>query len=159
MSINLTFVHAGMMNGTAPDDGHELFYYAYRAFTAAPDALLERRGWGRVHHRLLHFIGRNPGIAVNQLLDKLGVSKQALHGPLKSLLEAGLVVAETGSEDRRIRQLALTEAGRKAEEELSGPQLRLLREVFAECGEDAVRQWDAVMRALARRQHPIENES
>ncbi|MFA9439582.1 MarR family winged helix-turn-helix transcriptional regulator [Uliginosibacterium sp. sgz301328] len=148
-----------MTHRTAPDDGHELFYYAYRAFTAAPDAMLERRGWGRVHHRLLHFIGRNPGIAVNQLLDKLGVSKQALHGPLKALIEAGLVVAEASTDDRRVRQLGLTEAGRKAEEELSGPQLSLLRDVFAECGEDAVRQWDAVMRALARRQRPIENES
>ena len=61
----------------------EAFYFGYREFTAQPDRILEDRGLNRVHHRILYFIGRNPGIGVGALLDILQVSKQALHAPLR----------------------------------------------------------------------------
>ncbi len=132
-------------------EAQELLFYAYRAFTAAPDAFLAQRGWNRVHHRLLHFIGRDPGIAVNELLDKLGVSKQAVHGPLKALVEAGLVNTAPDVEDRRVKCLTLTEAGAQLETALSSPQFAMLDEVFAQCGPQAVQGWEAVMKAMAKR--------
>ena len=132
-------------------DAQELLFYAYRAFTAAPDAMLDDRGWNRVHHRLLHFIGRDPGIAVNALLDKLGVSKQAVHGPLKALVEAELVETAADTDDRRVKCLTLTDAGRQLELALSSPQFALLGEVFAQCGPEAVKGWEAVMKAMAQR--------
>jgi len=135
----------------ALSDAQELLFYAYRAFTAAPDAMLDQRGWNRVHHRLLHFIGRDPGIAVNELLDKLGVSKQAVHSPLKSLVEAGLVETAPDAADRRVKCLTLTDAGRQLELALSSPQFVLLEEVFARCGPEAVKGWEAVMKAMAQR--------
>ena len=57
----------------------ELFYFGYRAFTAHPDRVLDQRGLGRVHHRILYFVGRNPDTSVNELLSVLGVTKQALN--------------------------------------------------------------------------------
>jgi DNA-binding MarR family transcriptional regulator len=140
-----------MTEVTSPDDGHELFYYAYRAFTAAPDAKLATRGWGRVHHRILHFIGRHPGISVQTLLHKLGVTKQALNAPLRALIEAELVSAAADAQDRRVKCLTLTRAGQKAEAELSGPQLQMLAQVFETCGPQAVAAWEAVMKAIAQR--------
>ena len=131
------------------NEAQELLFYAYRAFTAAPDALLEERGWNRVHHRLLHFIARDPGISVNGLLDKLGVSKQAVHGPLKALVEAGMVQTVADEEDRRVKCLTLTAAGKQLEAALSGPQYALLDKIFSEAGSEAVTGWQTIMRALA----------
>ena len=65
----------------------ELFYFAYRSFTAGPDRILLDKGLGRVHHRVLYFVGRNPRININELLQILGVSKQALNGPLRKLTD------------------------------------------------------------------------
>jgi len=65
----------------------EQFFFAYRGFTSNPDRILEQRGLGRVHHRVLYFVGRNKGITVSALLGILGVSKQALHAPLRQLVD------------------------------------------------------------------------
>ncbi|UXY13783.1 MarR family transcriptional regulator [Chitiniphilus purpureus] len=127
----------------------ELFYYAYRAFTAQPDALLATRGWGRVHHRVLYFVGREAGLSVNTLIARLGVTKQALHGPLRELQEAGLIVATVAEHDRRMRRLALSAAGAALEAELSGAQRALLARVFDAHGAPAEQGWRAVMAALA----------
>ena len=64
----------------------ELLYFGYRAFTARPDRILQEKGLGRVHHRILYFVGRNPCININELLNILGVSKQALTAPLRKLI-------------------------------------------------------------------------
>mgnify|MGYP007046343757 CR=1 FL=1 len=34
--------------------GIEAMFFAYRAFTADPDRLLEEHGYGRAHHRAAH---------------------------------------------------------------------------------------------------------
>ncbi len=67
----------------------ELFFFGYREFTAYPDGVLAKRGLGRVHHRILYFVGRNPGVTVGDLLGVLGVSKQALNAPLRRLMAEG----------------------------------------------------------------------
>jgi DNA-binding MarR family transcriptional regulator len=126
----------------------ELFYFAYRAFTSRPDRLLEQRGLGRVHHRILYFVGRNPQIAVNALLSTLGVSKQALNAPLRQLIEMKLVSVEVAAHDRRVKQLSLTDDGRQLEAQLTGIQTRHLASAFAAAGRDAADGWGAVMRAL-----------
>ena len=66
----------------------ELLFFGYRAFTDRPDRILERRGLGRVHHRILYFVGRNPQVSVKGLLEILAVSKQALSAPLRRLQAA-----------------------------------------------------------------------
>lgn len=126
----------------------ELFFFAYRAFTSRPDAMLAERGLGRVHHRILYFIGRNPRIAINGLLAILGISKQALHAPLRQLVEMKLVVNDVAEHDRRIRQLTLTEAGEQLENELTAIQSRHLDAAFAAAGGAAEQGWHAVMQAV-----------
>ncbi len=130
----------------------ELFFFAYRAFTAPPDRILAERGLGRVHHRILYFVARQPGTTVTELLGTLGVTKQALNAPLRQLQEAGLVVASVGQHDRRMRRLELTGAGVALEAELSGTQLAMLAEVFEDVegqGNASEAAWRAVMTRLA----------
>lgn len=128
----------------------ENFYFGYRAFTAPPDRILAQRGLGRVHHRILYFVGRNPHISVNALLALLFVSKQALNAPLRQLVEMRLVTMATAEHDRRVRELTLTESGAKLEDQLTGTQMKQLQEVFDQVGPDAESGWMQVMHALGK---------
>lgn len=127
----------------------EQFYFGYRAFTAQPDRILDQRGLGRVHHRILYFVGRNPQLSVNALLAILNVSKQALNAPLRKLVEMRLVVLNTAKHDRRVRQLALTPAGTRLEAQLTGTQMEQLQTVFEQAGKSAELGWLRVMRNLS----------
>lgn len=127
----------------------ELFLFAYRAFTAEPDRILEGRGLQRVHHRILYFVGRNPGIAVNGLLAILRVSKQALNAPLRQLQEMGLVDAQASRADGRVKELRLAAEGARLEASLSGGQRRRLDAIFRDVGPDAEAAWREVMARLA----------
>ena len=126
----------------------ELFYFAYRAFTSRPDHILERRGLGRVHHRILYFVGRNPSITINTLLAILRVSKQALNMPLRQLLEMKLISVEVPARDRRVKELSLTPDGRRLEAQLTATQMKHLAETFAAAGSDAALGWRQVMERL-----------
>lgn len=89
----------------------ELLFFAYRDFVGEPDRLLARFGFGRAHHRALHFINRRPGMTVAELLGILAITKQSLARVLRDLVAGGFVEQRTGAEDRRQRLLHLTEAG------------------------------------------------
>jgi len=127
----------------------EQLYFGYRAFTAPPDRILDQRGLGRVHHRILYFVGRNPQISVNALLNLLSVSKQALNAPLRQLGEMRLIVMVAAEHDRRVRQLALTPEGQKLEAQLTGTQMKQLQGVFEQAGASAEAGWHQVMQCLA----------
>src|ERR1700680_2698050 len=83
----------------------ELLFFAYREFTAGPDAILEEYGFGRAHHRVLHFVHRHPGLRVADLLDVLKITKQSLGRVLKQLVDQSYVVQKEGESDRRQRLL------------------------------------------------------
>ena len=127
----------------------ELFHFAFRAFTSGPDAILAEQGLARVHHRILYFVGRNPAISVNALLKILGVSKQALNGPLRALKELDLIAANADEFDKRIKRLTLTSSGQVLENRLSQSQRELMTQVFSDAGSDAEQQWRTIMQKLA----------
>lgn len=128
----------------------EAFFFGYQAFTAKPDEILARRGLSRVHHRILFFIARYPGLSVKQLLGYLGVSKQALNTPLRQLLEMHLVESVAAQDDKRKRLLALTADGAKLEQALRREQTRLLERVLGEAGEASMNNWLAVNQLLGK---------
>ncbi len=132
-------------------DAIELFYFAYRSFTVEPDRMLAEEGLGRAHHRILYFVGRHPDIAVSELLALLAVSKQALHAPLRTLLDGKWVAARVDARDRRFKRLRLTESGKRLEARLTGAQMRHLGSVFADAGDQAELAWKSVMRAMSKR--------
>ena len=130
-------------------DAIELLYFAYRGFTDRADRILERRGLGRVHHRILYFIGRRPDLSVRGLLKVLAVSKQALNAPLRQLQEMDLVASAAGAEDRRVRTLRLTPEGQRLEAELTGAQMRHLQAAFGALDPADEQGWRRAMAALA----------
>ena len=129
----------------------EAFFFGYQAFTAKADEMLARRGLSRVHHRILFFIAKYPGLSMKQLLGYLGESKQALNTPLRQLLEMDLVQSLAATDDKRKRLLGFTKEGAKLELGLRREQARLLQRVFDEVGEEAVQGWLKVNQALAGR--------
>lgn len=109
----------------------ELFFFAYRDFVADPDAILADFGFGRAHHRVLHFVNRNPSITVSELLDILAITKQSLAPVLKQLVDDGLIEQIQGLDDRRQRLLRTTDKGRQLAYRLNAPQARRMAEALA----------------------------
>jgi DNA-binding MarR family transcriptional regulator len=112
----------------------ELLFFAYRDFTGDPDDVLARLGFGRAHHRVLHFVNRNPGMKVAELLDLLKITKQSLGRVLKQLIDQGYVVQKEGAHDRRQRLLYVTGKGEALAMRLAGLQTARIARAISELG-------------------------
>jgi DNA-binding MarR family transcriptional regulator len=127
----------------APDARHvalvELLFFAYRDFTAEPDAILAELGFGRAHHRVLHFVNRNPGLRVADLLAILKITKQSLARVLKQLVDEDYICQTAGAVDRRERRLDLTPRGRQLADRLLALQAHRLGAALGAAGPDATR--------------------
>jgi DNA-binding MarR family transcriptional regulator len=115
----------------------ELLFFAYRDFTGDPDAILQDLGFGRAHHRVLHFVNRQPGMRVAALLEILKITKQSLGRVLRQLVDTGYIRQQPGSTDRRERLLYPTESGRTLAKRLAAPQLVRLAAALAAAGPGA----------------------
>jgi DNA-binding MarR family transcriptional regulator len=115
----------------------ELLFFAYRDFVGDPDVVLARLGFGRAHHRVLHFVNRNPGMKVAELLDVLKITKQSLGRVLKQLIDEGYIAQRAGDNDRRHRLLYVTESGQALALQLVDLQTRRISRVLAELGPGA----------------------
>jgi DNA-binding MarR family transcriptional regulator len=127
----------------------ELMYFGFRGLVDAPDRVLARRGLARMHHRILYFIARHPELSVGDLLARLGISKQALHRPLRELVALRLVTTRADQDDRRVRRLVLSGAGAALEGRLSGMQRDHLARIFAKAGSRAEAGWRRVMTRMS----------
>lgn len=139
----------------AVDDGSidfeliELLFFAYRDFTSDPDAILERLGFGRAHHRVVYFVSRQPGMTIADLLETLQITKQSLARVLKQLIDSGYIRQMAGPEDRRQRRLYPTLSGRELALALSEPQSRRIARATAGMSaeeKDAIRRFLSDMR-------------
>ena len=141
----------------------ELLFFAYRDFVGDPDEVLIKLGFGRAHHRVLHFVNRNPGMKVAELLDILRITKQSLGRVLKQLIDQGYVLQREGAQDRRQRLLYVTPKGEQLALKLATLQTERLSRALAELGpgtHEAARRFlaavidtenrDAVLRQIAR---------
>ena len=126
----------------------DLLFFAYRDFTNAADVILDELGLGRAHHRALHFIGGNPGIAVTDLLAILRITKQSLARVLGALVEQGYVAQTQGRADRRQRLLTLTPAGQALERRLFERQRERLVAAYRDAGAPSVEGFRRVMRGI-----------
>ncbi|WP_018632684.1 MarR family winged helix-turn-helix transcriptional regulator [Neomegalonema perideroedes] len=128
--------------------GIELLFFAYRDFTSDPDAILQEMDFGRAHHRVLHFVGGNPGLTVAELLGILRIAKQSLARVLRPLQDQGLIAQRVGEKDRRQRRLFLTEAGAALEKRLQEAQRRRMRAAFQAAGPEAVAGFRRVLELM-----------
>jgi DNA-binding MarR family transcriptional regulator len=123
----------------------ELLFFAYRDFVSDPDAILEEFGFGRAHHRVIHFVGRDPGMTVQQLLDILRITKQSLGRVLKELIDKGYVFQKEGESDRRQRLLHLTAEGETLRQRLMAPQIARIRRAVAQSDAEAAHTYRMVL--------------
>ena len=135
------------------DRALELLHFAFRAVIAKPDRILKARGLSRVHHRILFFVRNNPGLSVGELLQILNVSKQALNGPLNILIQKKFVSFITSPQDRRVKCIHLTDAGRALENIVSGDQRDRFQAAFKRVGKEKEEAWRETMRLLVRKNY------
>jgi len=148
----------------------ELLFFAYRDFVGDPDEVLEKLGFGRAHHRVLHFVNRNPGMKVADLLDVLKITKQSLGRVLKQLIDEGYVVQKEGAHDRRQRLLYVSPAGEALAMKLARLQTARIGRVLSELGpgtREGARRFlagmidaadrDQVLRLIARADRGVSN--
>jgi len=114
--------------------GVELLFFAYRDFTGEADAVLAEFGLGRAHHRVLHFVNRNPGLKVQDLLQILKITKQSLARVLKLLLDPGWIRQVAGDADRRQRLLHTTDKGAALAGRLDALQAKRIAQALAAAG-------------------------
>ena len=136
----------------------ELLFFAYRDFVGDPDEVLAKLGFGRAHHRVLHFVNRNPGMKVAELLDVLKITKQSLGRVLKQLVDEGYVVQKEGANDRRQRLLYVSPAGEALAFKLAGLQTTRIARVLDELepgARDAARRFLAGMIDAEDREHVL----
>jgi DNA-binding MarR family transcriptional regulator len=144
----------------------ELLFFAYRDFVGDPDEVLMKLTFGRAHHRVLHFVNRNPGMKVADLLDILNITKQSLGRVLKQLVDQGYVIQKEGAQDRRQRLLFVTPKGEALSLKLAQLQTVRINRAFAELGpgtHEAARRFltamidsdnrEGVLRQIARADH------
>tara|TARA_R110001606_G_scaffold238009_1_gene386030 strand:- start:4647 stop:5087 length:441 start_codon:yes stop_codon:yes gene_type:complete len=129
----------------------ETLHFAFRGLVAEPDTILRDNALSRIHHRLLFFISTYDELSVNELVETMRLTKQAIHKPLKTLVERELVSVRRDPSDKRIKRLSLTDQGQKLENGLTGIQHDLMEEAFQSVGPEGTDAWFKVMNTLAKR--------
>jgi DNA-binding MarR family transcriptional regulator len=132
----------------------ELLFFAYRDFVGDADDELEVFGFGRAHHRVLHFVFRYPGLKVADLLDVLRITKQSLGRVLKQLLDEGYIVQKTGNNDRRQRLLFATAKGEALVGKLAGLQTDRITRALGDLGPDGADTVRQFLRAMIDHDDP-----
>lgn len=132
----------------------ELLFFAYRDFVGDADHELEAFGFGRAHHRVMHFVYRYPGLKVADLLDVLRITKQSLGRVLKQLLDEGYIEQKTGNNDRRQRLLYATPKGEALVAKLATLQTTRIDRALEEIGPANAETVRRFLRAMIDRDDP-----
>ena len=133
------------LSDEALKQGLDLLFIAARDVSAQSARVLADAQLGRAHARALHFIARNPGLSVAELLSFLKVTKQSLNRVLTDLLKNGFVERKTGMQDRRTRRLQLTQKGKVLADSIWDAQRPTLVAAFKSAGQDAVNGFRKVL--------------
>ena len=137
------------LSDEALKQGLDLLFIAARDVAAKSAAVLLNAGLGRAHARALHFIARNPGLSVAELLGFLKITKQSLNRVMSDLLKGGFVERKTGMQDRRTRSLELTAAGKALADAMWAAERPLIAAAFKAAGQDAVAGYRKVLIGMA----------
>ena len=125
----------------------ELIFFSYRDFTAGPDKILEKINFGRAHHRVIYFVGKQKKITIKELLSILQITKQSLSRVLKQLVKEKFILISTGI-DKRTKNLSLTKKGGDLEKELSTIQINKIRNVLKQFNEKDINGFKKILYAM-----------
>ena len=125
----------------------ELIFFSYRDFTAGPDKILEKINFGRAHHRVIYFVGKQKKITIKELLSILQITKQSLSRVLNQLVKEKFILVSTGI-DKRTKNLSLTKNGEDLEKELSTIQINKIKNVLKQFKEKDINGFKKILYAM-----------
>jgi len=125
----------------------ELLFFSYREFTAGPDKILEKIKFGRAHHRIIYFVGKQKIITIKELLKILRITKQSLSRVLSQLVEKNYIIVTAGS-DKRTKNLSLTQKGNNLEKELSTIQITRIKNILKNANENEINGLKKILYAM-----------
>ena len=132
----------------------ELLFFSYRDFTSGPDKILEKLGFGRAHHRVIYFVGKQKKITIKELLSILKITKQSLSRVLNQLVKEKYIILSTGL-DKRTKNLSLTKKGSNLENELSTIQITKIRKIIKNYNEDDINGFKKVLYSLIEEKNKL----
>ena len=135
------------LNETEIRKAIELIFFSYRDFTAGPDKILEKINFGRAHHRVIYFVGKQKKITIKELLSILQITKQSLSRVLNQLVKEKFILISTGI-DKRTKNLSLTKKGEDLEKELSTIQINKIRSVLKQFNEKDINGFKKILYAM-----------
>ena len=135
------------LNETEIRKAIELIFFSYRDFTAGPDKILEKINFGRAHHRVIYFVGKQKKITIKELLSILQITKQSLSRVLNQLVKEKFILVSTGI-DRRTKNLSLTKKGEDLEKKLSTIQINKIRNVLKQFNEKDINGFKKILYAM-----------
>tara|TARA_Y100001970_G_C13945372_1_gene705377 strand:+ start:14 stop:496 length:483 start_codon:yes stop_codon:yes gene_type:complete len=125
----------------------ELMFFSYRDFTAGPDKILEKIKFGRAHHRVIYFVGKQNNLTIKELLSILQITKQSLSRVLNQLVNEQYIILTIG-EDKRTKKLSLSKKGQELEKKLSEIQISKIYNVINKFSENDINGFKKVLYAM-----------
>ena len=132
------------LNETEIRKAIELIFFSYRDFTAGPDKILEKINFGRAHHRVIYFVGKQKKITIKELLSILQITKQSLSRVLNQLVKEKFILVSIGI-DKRTKNLSLTKKGEDLEKELSTIQINKIRNILKQFNEKDINGFKKIL--------------
>ena len=125
----------------------ELIFFSYREFTLGPDEILNKINYGRAHHRVIYFVGKQKNITIKDLLGILKITKQSLSRVLNQLVKEKYILVSTG-EDKRTKKLSLTQKGLNLEEKLSKIQINKIKSIINDAKESDINGFKKILYSM-----------
>ena len=132
----------------------ELLFFSYRDFTAGPDAILEKINFGRAHHRVIYFVGKQKNLTIKELLLILQITKQSLSRVLNQLVKEKYIVVSVG-EDKRTKKLTLTQKGQDLEDQLTMIQTKRIKKIINKFSEKNINGFKKILYAMIEQKNKI----
>jgi len=132
----------------------ELMFFSYRDFTAGPDEVLDKIKFGRAHHRVIYFIGKKNTITIKNLLSILQITKQSLSRVLNQLVKENYVSLSVG-DDKRTKNLSLTEKGLRLKEQLSRIQIKKIHSILKNADESDINGFKKILYSMIDKNNQI----
>ena len=132
----------------------ELLFFSYRDFTAGPDAILEKINFGRAHHRVIYFVGKQKNLTIKELLLILQITKQSLSRVLNQLVKEKYIVVSVG-EDKRTKKLTLTQKGQDLEDQLTMIQTKRIKKIINKFSEKDINGFKKILYPMIEQKNKI----
>ncbi len=132
----------------------ELMFFSYRDFTSGPDQILEKMNFGRAHHRVIYFVGKQNNLTIKELLSILKITKQSLSRVLNQLVQEKYVILSIG-EDKRTKKLSLSKKGIDLEKKLSEIQISNIHSVVKKFNESDINGFKKILFSMIEEKNQI----